>query len=130
MRNLLKMCCLWMFCHLKRKFCLKRKLQRKHWVVAKTARFSIAWMLSLFTRRETDPFCHTLRSPSMLYLSKCSEYCKRLKIQRKRADALMMQTEFEVPTVEASMACPHSFFIHFAANKCGYCGTRYKLIAN
>jgi hypothetical protein len=28
------------------------------------------------------------------------------------------------------MACPISKFIHFAANDCGYSGTRYDLIAN
>jgi hypothetical protein len=36
----------------------------------------------------------------------------------------------EIPTVEALMACPLSRFIHFSANKCGYKGTRYKLVAN
>ena len=61
---------------------------------------------------------------------KRSEYRKRLKRKREQADALMMQAEFDVPTVEALMACPLSRFIHFAANDCGYKGTRYDLIAN
>ena len=42
----------------------------------------------------------------------------------------MLQAEIEVPTIEALMACPLSKFIHFAANDCGYSGTRYDLIAN
>jgi hypothetical protein len=42
----------------------------------------------------------------------------------------MLQAEMEVPTVEALMACPLSRFIHFAANDCGYSGSRYDLIAN
>ncbi len=42
----------------------------------------------------------------------------------------MMQSEFNVPTVESLMACPISQFIHFAANKCGNKGTQYELIAN
>jgi hypothetical protein len=32
--------------------------------------------------------------------------------------------------VEALMSCPLSKFIHFAANDCGYNGTRFELIAN
>ena len=51
---------------------------------------------------------------------KHSEYCKRVKKQREKADALMMQTNFKVPTVKALMACPISCFIHFATNECGY----------
>lgn len=43
---------------------------------------------------------------------------------------MMMRSEFEVPTVEALMAYPISRFIQFAANECGYKGTRYELIAN
>ena len=42
----------------------------------------------------------------------------------------MLQAEVEVPTVEALMASPLSKFIHFAANDCGYSGTRMELIAN
>eukprot|EP00956_Cyclotella_meneghiniana_P016588 scaffold26237_cov49-Cyclotella_meneghiniana.AAC.1 len=42
----------------------------------------------------------------------------------------MLQAEIEVPTIEALMACPLSKFIHFAANDCGYSGSRYDLIAN
>ena len=42
----------------------------------------------------------------------------------------MMRADFEVPTVEALMACPISCFIHFAANECGYSGTRYELVSN
>jgi len=33
---------------------------------------------------------------------------KRLKRKREEADALMMQSEFDVPTVGSSMACPIS----------------------
>ena len=43
---------------------------------------------------------------------------------------MMYAAEVEVPSVEALMACPISKFIHFAANDCGYSGTRYDLIAN
>ena len=32
--------------------------------------------------------------------------------------------------MEALMACPLSKYIHFAANDCGYKGSRYELIAN
>ena len=42
----------------------------------------------------------------------------------------MLQSEIEVHTVEALMACPLSKYIHFAANDCGYRGSRYELIAN
>ena len=55
------------------------------------------------------------------------EYCKPF---RTKADALMMQVNFEVPTVEALIACPISCFIHFAANECSYSGTCYELVAN
>ncbi len=51
-----------------------------------------------------------------------SQYCKRLKQIREEADALMMQSEFDVPTVKSLMACPISQFIHFVANECGYEG--------
>ena len=54
---------------------------------------------------------------------KSDQYCKRLKQIREEADALMMQSEFDVPTVESLMTCPISRFIHFAANECGYKGT-------
>ena len=55
---------------------------------------------------------------------KRSQYRKRLKQKREEADALMMQSEFDVPTVESLMACPISRFIHFAANECDYNGTQ------
>ena len=61
---------------------------------------------------------------------KQGEYHKRLEKRRKKTDELMLQAEMEVPTVEALMACPLSRFIHFAANDCGYSGSRYDLIAN
>jgi hypothetical protein len=61
---------------------------------------------------------------------KRGEYRKRMEKRRKQADAMMLQSEMGVPTVEALMACPLSRFIHFAANDCGYKGTRYELIAN
>ena len=61
---------------------------------------------------------------------KRSQYHKRLKQKREEVDALMMQSEFDVPTVESLMACPISRFIHFAANECGYKGAQYKLIDN
>lgn len=60
----------------------------------------------------------------------CGEYRKRLAKRRQQADALMLQSKMEIPMVEALMACPLLKFIHFAANDCGYIGTRYKLIAN
>jgi hypothetical protein len=61
---------------------------------------------------------------------KRGEYRKRMAKRREQADSLMLQSEIDVPTVEALMACPLSRFIHFAANECGYKGTRYELIAN
>ena len=68
------------------------------------------------------------------YLRKASHkrvsYKKRIVDRRRKADALMLQAEIEVPTVESLMACPLSKFIHFAANDCGYTGSRYELIAN
>ena len=36
----------------------------------------------------------------------------------------------DVPSVESLMARPLSKFIQFAANECGYAGTRYELMAN
>ncbi len=39
---------------------------------------------------------------------KRSQYCKRLKQKREEADALMMQSELDVHTVESLMACPIS----------------------
>jgi hypothetical protein len=61
---------------------------------------------------------------------KRGQYKQRMAKRRAQADALMLQSEIEVPTVEALMACPLSRYIHFAANDCGYRGTRYELIAN
>jgi hypothetical protein len=61
---------------------------------------------------------------------KRGEYRQRMAKRRLQADALMLQSEMEIPTVEALMACPLSKYIHFAANDCGYKGTRYELIAN
>ena len=61
---------------------------------------------------------------------KRSEYRKRITKKRKQADEMMYAAEVEVPSVEALMACPISKFIHFAANDCGYSGTRHDLIAN
>eukprot|EP00804_Cyclotella_cryptica_P007127 CCRYP_020034-RB/>CCRYP_020034-RB protein AED:0.46 eAED:-0.11 QI:0/0/0/1/0/0/2/0/484 len=68
------------------------------------------------------------------YLRKTSRkpisYRKRIADRRCKADALMLQAEIKVPSIEALMACPLSKFIHFAANDCGYTGSRYDLIAN
>eukprot|EP00956_Cyclotella_meneghiniana_P015936 scaffold24808_cov102-Cyclotella_meneghiniana.AAC.1 len=61
---------------------------------------------------------------------KREKYKQRVAKRRRKADELMLQSEIEVPTVEALMACPLSKFIHFAANDCGYSGSRYDLIAN
>jgi hypothetical protein len=61
---------------------------------------------------------------------KRTQYRKRIKWQREEADEMMMRSEFEVPTVEASIVCLISRFIQFVANECGYKGTRYELIAN
>jgi hypothetical protein len=61
---------------------------------------------------------------------KRGEYQKRMAKRQEQADALMLQSEMEIPTVEALMVCPLSRFIHFAANECGYKGTRYKLVAD
>ncbi len=47
----------------------------------------------------------------------------------QKADELMLSLEIEVPTVKALMVCLLLRFIHFAANNCGYSGTRYDLIA-
>jgi hypothetical protein len=61
---------------------------------------------------------------------KRGKYHQGMEKWRKQADAMMLQSEMDVSTVEALMACPLSRFIHFAANDCGYKGTRYELIAN
>lgn len=93
------------------------------------------------SRRLRDRYLCSLGSKQMppsvrrgLHLRRISrkrgEYRKRLQRQRAEADAMMLQCELEVPTVEALMACPISRFIHFTANECGYRGTRYELIAN
>ena len=50
--------------------------------------------------------------------------------QCQETDTLLLHSELEVPSVEALMACPLSKYIHFAANDCGYKGSRYELIAN
>ena len=62
--------------------------------------------------------------------SKRLRYRKRMALRRQQGDELMLRAEVEVPTVEALMASPLSKFIHFAANDCGYSGTRMELIAN
>jgi hypothetical protein len=36
--------------------------------------------------------------------------------RRQQANAMILQSEMEIPTVEALMACPLSRFIHFATN--------------
>jgi hypothetical protein len=61
---------------------------------------------------------------------KRSDYRKQIAKKRKQANEMMYAAKVEVPSVEALMACPISKFIHFAANDCGYNGTRYDLIAN
>jgi len=43
---------------------------------------------------------------------------------------LLAMDDNEVPTVEQLLACPISRFIQFAANDCGYEGSRKELIAN
>ena len=62
--------------------------------------------------------------------SKRLRYRKRMALRRQQGDELMLRAEVEVPTVEALMASPLSKVIHFAANDCGYSGTRMELIAN
>jgi hypothetical protein len=61
---------------------------------------------------------------------KRKQYKQRIAKRCRKADELMLQSEIEVPTVEALVACPLSKFIHFAANDCGYTGSHYDLIAN
>ena len=58
-------------------------------------------------------------------------YRKRLAARRQVGDEMLARAEMEeVPTVETLMASPLSKFIHFAANDCGYSGTRLELVAN
>lgn len=58
-------------------------------------------------------------------------YRKRLAARRQVGDEMLERAEMEeVPTVETLMASPLSKFIHFAANNCGYAGTRMEVIAN
>ena len=45
-------------------------------------------------------------------------------------DKMLTKAGVNVPSAECLMAGPLSEFIHFAANDCGYAGTRYELIAN
>ena len=61
---------------------------------------------------------------------KRGEYKRRMAKRCQETDALLLHSELEVPSVEALMACPLSKYIHFAANDCGYKGSRYELIAN
>ena len=42
---------------------------------------------------------------------------------------MLMRAEVEVPSVESLMASPLSRFIQFAANDCGWSGSRHDLIA-
>ena len=58
-------------------------------------------------------------------------YRKRMALRRREGDDMLLRAEGEqVPSVETLMASPLSNFIHFAANDCGYSGTRLELIAN
>ena len=43
---------------------------------------------------------------------------------------MMFRAEVDVPSAVSLMASPLSRFIHFAADDCGYGGTRHELIAN
>ncbi len=69
-KELLKKCCLWPFCHFRRKFCLKRKLRGSTGSYHRWQESTFVCTLSLFARRETDPFWCLSRSLSMMYLSK------------------------------------------------------------
>ena len=55
---------------------------------------------------------------------------QRMSERRQMGDEMMLRAEVDVPSVESLMASPLSRFIHFAANDCGYGGTRHELIAN
>ncbi len=58
------------------------------------------------------------------------KYKQRLRMRREEGDKLMLQADIEAPSIKTLMACPLSKFIHFAANDCGYKGTRRELICN
>ena len=63
--------------------------------------------------------------------SKKVRYRQRLAKQRDIGDKMLLaMDDNEVPTVEQLLACPISRFIQFAANDCGYEGSRKELIAN
>ena len=57
-------------------------------------------------------------------------YRKRMSMRRQLGDEMLMRAEVDVPSVESLMASPLAKFIHFAANDCGYSGTRHELIAS
>ena len=59
-------------------------------------------------------------------------HSKRMAMRREIGDQMMMRAEEAgtVPTVETLMASPISKFIQFAANDCGYGGTRREIITN
>ena len=78
----------------------------------------------LFARMAVPPGIRRLSAKQICYR-------KRLAARRQVGDKMLAGAEMEeVPTVETLMASPLSKFIHFAANDCGYAGTRFELIAN
>ena len=56
-------------------------------------------------------------------------YRKRMSSRKHLGDEMLMRAEVEVPSVESLMASPLSRFIQFAANDCGWSGSRHDLIA-
>ena len=61
---------------------------------------------------------------------KRERYLKRMSSRRSLGDEMLARADVYVPSMESLMASPLSKFIQFAANDCGYTGTRYELIAN
>jgi hypothetical protein len=53
-----------------------------------------------------------------------------MTMRQDLGDEMLARAEVDVPSVESLMASPLSKFIHFAANDCGYVGSRHELITS
>ena len=65
--------------------------------------------------------------------TKNKSYKQRMHFIREKGDMLLMKSDFDDTmgvTVQDIMDCPLSKFIHFAANDCGYAGSRLELVTN
>ena len=76
-------------------------------------------------------------------MNKISKYCQKMAFIHRKGDATLRAQSLnksikhlvdpksdDLYSIEDTMKCPLSKFIHFAANDCGYRGTKRNLIAN